>query len=472
MQRRKHLRLAAALTAAVLVVAACSDDDKGTSTTTTAAPSSTSAAPDSTAPSTDAPPSSGAPESSAPSTDAPSAAWQVDTDECVDPSAANAPIEGTVRIGSIMPLSNSIAAAAFSPVKDGFDAYVAYANEHNLLDGYTLQLTVEDDEYNKDLTPGAATKLIDAGTDLFVGVIGTPNVLAVRDTLNNECYPQLMVLTGAPDWGDADDYPWTTGGLIPYDVESKAYAKAIGTDYPDGSTVALFTAASEFGQVYADTFKALADSEKMNIVEDQTIEITDTNPPKSQVTAIAAKKPDVIMAVPVGAGCVTFLKELDAAKATTPGWEPDVYITNTCASPLILGAAGEAANGIITSNYLKDPLDAQYANDEGVTTYVDQMDAMGSKDKVTTGLVGWNLGEVTVHILRQAAASPDGLTRASIMNAARNFAFSPSMVLDGVVLKMDGDVDTYQIESVQLERYDVAKATFDLIGDLDTSFES
>ena len=54
------------------------------------------------------------------------------------------------------------------------------------------------------------------------------------------------------------------------------------------------------------------------------------------------------MAVPLGAQCPTFLTELANAKAAIPGGTR-VYMTNTCASPLILGAAGETANGIFAS---------------------------------------------------------------------------------------------------------------------------
>jgi len=477
MKRRSNIRIAAGLTAAMLLVTACSDDKKD-SGSTTAAPAS--AAPSSSATETSTATSSesttdsttGSSADTTPPSAAGSSAWTVGTDDCVDPEAATAKIEGEVKLGSIMPLSVSPAAAAFSPVKDGLEAYVKYANEQKLLGDIKLSVTVEDDQYNKDLTPGAATKLIDSGVNALVGVIGTPNNLAIRDTLNNDCYPQLMALTGSPDWGDVAEYPWTTGGLIPYNIESKAYAKNIASTFPDGSKVALFTVATEFGQVYADAFKEEASGAKMDIVDEQTIEGTDTQPPKSQVTAIAAKKPDVIMAVPLGAGCISFLKTLDEAKAATPGWDPKVYLTNTCASPLILGASGTAANGLITSNYLKNVDDPKNAGDAKVKAYVDYMTSLGLGDKITTASVGWTVGEVTVHILQQAMKSADGLTRASIMEAARSFTFAPSLALDGVELKMDGEKDAFQVESLQVEQYDATSKLFTDVGSLITEFES
>ena len=52
-------------------------------------------------------------------------------------------------------------------------------------------------------------------------VIGTPNNLAVWDTLNDECMPQLLNGTGAPQWGDIVNHPWTTGMQLDYCVRGR-----------------------------------------------------------------------------------------------------------------------------------------------------------------------------------------------------------------------------------------------------------
>ena len=114
---------------AALTLAACGGDDGGSTTTE--------------APSTEAP-STEAPSTEAPSTEAPAAeGWTVDTSACVDPDAATAPIEGTIKIGSAMPLSGGIAATAFAPVKDGYEAYIQYANENKLLGDVKIEVQIE-----------------------------------------------------------------------------------------------------------------------------------------------------------------------------------------------------------------------------------------------------------------------------------------------------------------------------------------
>ncbi|MFM8856618.1 MAG: ABC transporter substrate-binding protein [Actinomycetota bacterium] len=454
MKRRIYRAIVLAVVGS-LAIAACGGDDGGSSS-------------DSSSEATSAPGDTSAPDD----TDAAEGeAWTVNTDDCVDPAAANAPIEGTIKIGSVMPLSGGAAAAAFAPVKGGFEAYIKYANEKKLLGDITLEVAIEDDQYNKDLTPGAVEKLLDAGTNVFAGIIGTANNLAVRDLLNEECYPQLLNLTGSIGWGDAENYPWTTGVLVPYDIETKAYATAIKAEFPDGVDVGVFTVNNEFGQEYVTTIEEIAADFGLNIVDEQTIEATDSAPPTAQVNSIATKQPPVILAVPLGAQCATFLAEIANAKAANPGWEPRIYITATCASSLILALAGPAADGIYTSNNLVDVLDPAIAAQPAVAEYLAFMEAQGLKDIIPTAGAGWHVAEMAVAIIKQALESGE-LTRASIMNAARNFDQVGTLTRPGIRMKLSGTADQYISESLQIVQYDADTKLFTDIGDVITDYES
>ncbi|MFM7125319.1 MAG: ABC transporter substrate-binding protein [Actinomycetota bacterium] len=452
--KRKSTRILALAAAGTLVFAACGGDD-GESSDTSAA-------------STEAPSGSEAPmDTEAPSGDA----WAVNTDDCFDPDAANAPIEGTVKIGSAMPLSGGVAAIAFAPVKDGFEAYIKYANEKKLLGDITIEVAIEDDQYNKDLTPAAVEKSLDGGAHLFSGIIGTSNNLAVRDILNEECFPQLLALTGAPAWGDAENYPWTTGILIPYDVESKAYATLMGEQFPDGANVGLFSVNNEFGQAYIDAFEEIAPEFNLTIVDEQTIEATESAPPTAQVNSIATKAPEVIFAIPLGAGCATFLSELANAKAANPGWDPKVFVTATCASSLILDLAGAAADGIYTASNLVDVLDPTTAALPAVAEYIAYMESLGKSDIITTAGAGWHTAEMTVAILKKALES-GVLSRASIINAARSLDVAGSLTREGVRMKMSGIEDRFMSESLQIVQYDAETKLFTDVGSLITLYES
>ena len=399
-------------------------------------------------------------------------AWAVDTSDC--PDDVNDPIEGTIKIGTTMPLSGGAAAAAFAPVAEGLRKFVEHANDSDLLSGVTIELTIEDDQYNANLTTPAVEKLIDStGVNLFSGMIGTPNNQAVRDLLNEECYPQLFALTGSPLWGEVDDYPWTLGELPPYNTETAVYVEDIVAQFPDGVTAAVFAVNSEFGDAYSDTFSELAGDAGIDIVEEQTIEAADSNPPTSQINAIAAEAPEVILAIPLGAQCPAFLSELANAKAANPGWEPRVYITSTCASSLLLAISGAAADGIFTIVTAKDANDASLADDPAVSELRTSLTDLGfpADGDFATAAVGWTTGELTLEVLKAAAASEDGLTRASIMNAARAMDYHFLLARDGVNFTTNGAEDPYGLESMQVVQYDADSKTYTDVGELVTKFE-
>ena len=108
----------------------------------------------------------------------------------------------------------------------------------------------------------------------------------------------------------------------------------------------------------------------------------------------------------------------------------------------------------------------------GVAEYLSYIEAAGLTDTVPTSAAGWTYAEVTVEILRQAAESPEGLTQASIINAARNFDYSAAMIREGIPFKTDGEEDGYLVESAQIVQYDAATKFLNDVGELITSFES
>jgi ABC-type branched-subunit amino acid transport system substrate-binding protein len=466
MIRTRRARLAAAAACLALLAAACGDDDDAGGDDTT----DTTAAPDDGG--DDTTDTTAAPDDGGEDDGGDEGAFAVDTADC--PAEATEPIEGTISIGTTLPLSGGAAAAAFAPVAAGIQGYIDFANAEGLVPGYTLEIAIEDDQFNPSLTTPAVERLIDeVGVNLFTAQIGTANNLAVRDLLNEECYPQLFTNTGAPVWGDVENYPWTIGALAPYNTETAIYVEDMTREFPDGATAAVFHVNSEFGLSYANAFEELVGDAGIEVQTTQTVENADNNPPASQIAAIASGRPDVILAVPLGAQCPAFLSELANAKAANAGWEPRVYITNTCASTLLLSIAGANADGIITSTAVKDANDPANESDPAVAEYRAALDATGLDfgGDYATAYAGWVLGELTVDVLQRAAESADGLTRASILNAARVTEYVPSLARDGVVFTLNGAEDPYMVESLQVVEYDADTTSYTDVGELVTTFE-
>ncbi|HEY4331224.1 MAG TPA: ABC transporter substrate-binding protein [Ilumatobacteraceae bacterium] len=389
-------------------------------------------------------------------------AWSVDTGRCTDKAAVAAPITGTLTIGSVAPQSGGLISTVDRPIIQGFKAYIDHANSTDLLKGVQLNLVVADDHGDAALTPAAVSGLLAADAQVVSGIIGSANNLAVRDLLNRQCIPQLMALGNSPKLGDVASAPWTMGALVPVTVEATVYADSIVRLDGPKARIALLVSDDDQGEGEADAFIAAAADTSLQVVDKQTVHADNILPPVDELTTIAGEKPDVIFASLAGAACATFLTQLAVAEAATPGWKPTIYMASGCADGSILALAGPAANGVLTSTNLTD--------DE--PTFTAAMAAAGVTSSLAPAAEGWTAAEVTVAILRQAQASPAGLTRVSIMDAARSLSYTPTLALPGVHYITDGTDDAYPAESLQVVQFDATTHTFVDVGPLVAQFES
>ncbi|MCU1365822.1 MAG: transporter substrate-binding protein, partial [Ilumatobacteraceae bacterium] len=394
--------------------------------------------------------------------DAAAGPWRVDTSQCSDPAAAEQPITGTLTIGSIAPQTGGLISAVYAPLVSGFQAYVDHANEARLLGDVQLKVVVADDQGDPALTPAAMGGLIAAGADVVSGILGSANNLAVRSQANGACIPQLMSLGNSSLLGDVSAAPWTMIGLVPVTVETTVYVSSIVRLRGEHARVSLLISDDNDGQTFASSFNAAASDTDVQVVGQQVVEPNVIEAPSNQLLAIAADAPDAIVASLTGAACATFLIELANVRAYYPDWHPAVYMSGGCADPSILSLAGSAGDGVYSSANLlgSEP------------TFDAAMSALG----ITTGLAaageGWTAAEVTVAILVQAQHSSSGLTRASIMDAARNLSFTPSLARPGVHYTTNGTDDAFPAESLQVIQYHAADQTFADVGPLVAQFES
>ena len=87
--------------------------------------------------------------------------WTIDTSTCADPARAGQPIKGTVKIGSVMPLSGG-PAAAFRPIKDGFQLYLKIRQRATVCCPAThITADIRDDQYDATQTAGVVDGSID-----------------------------------------------------------------------------------------------------------------------------------------------------------------------------------------------------------------------------------------------------------------------------------------------------------------------
>ena len=427
-----------------MVVAACGDDDN-------AEPSTTTSPPDSGTETTEAPDGE----------EDPAAAIGLDLDAC--PSGYD-PTEGVtdteILVGQSVPKTGP--SATFALLTAGMRGYFEYANaELDGVNGRQIKLIDLDDGYEPAKTAQNVDELLNQGVFVTAGILGTPQNLAVRDTLNEECVPHLFPSTGAPEWGDAENYPWTVGGtVIPYNVEARVWADYLIETFPDGAKVVALQMDNEFGASYEDWLR--------HYLEGSNIEITriEKHDPlagdvTNQMTTLASTKADVAIAMTTSSYCTQFMKAFENSD-----WQPTRIISGTCKTGILFAGAGGGATGSLILAASKEITDGTYDNDPEVQKIRDALAkyAPDAPPSVSLVSIGWSFGELLRDVLLRAEDIEGGLTRPNVVIAARQTDFQSVLLYDGIRSKADGLDDTYLIEAGRLEKWN--GTTFEKVTDI------
>jgi branched-chain amino acid transport system substrate-binding protein len=444
-----------------VVLAGCSSA-AGTATISTSVPSSprtTITLPPSnvatTVPATD----------SAPVTTAPGP-WHIDTSACPDPAAVDAPITGTLTVAMSAPLSGGVAAAQWKPVVDGFRTAIDHANLVRALGDVHLELKVVDDRADADRTEDALQAAIDGGAEVVAGVVGTDANLAVRFTLNEQCVPQLFGFSPSPALGDVAEYPWTIGLPPAVPDELGVLATLVRTALPGGGTLGVYAAVGHLGDDYVAGAADLAAATELTAVGTQRTGADDDD--SAALDALAAARPDVVLAAPEGLDCTLFLRGLGGRRTAAPDWHPLVLLAAGCAVPAVVQLAGPTADGVYSTAWLADT-DSTVV---GMADYLTWMQAAGLGAEAAAAAPGWSAASALVDILQQAQQSPAGLSQASIIEAARSLDVPAPLGRPGVVLRTNGAADPSPIQSAQVVRWNAVAARFDAVGPVVTVADS
>ena len=411
----------------------------------------------------------------APPATAPAGPWTVDTASCPDPAAASAPITGTLAVVAAAPLTGGVAAARWKPVVDGLRTAIDHANATQELGDLHVALTVVDDRYDPDRTEDAVQAELDKGAQAVVGAIGTGSNLALRFTLNEQCIPQLLGISGAPQLDDPADFPWTTGALATPATEVAVLGTLVRSELPGGGTVGLYAADGPLGDAYvaaASRRGAAGAGLGLDVVATERVAADAALPATASVERLVAARPDVVLAAPEGLDCTWFLRELARQRSAAPDWQPVVLLAAGCATDAALGLAGPAADGVYATAALVDLANQANAELPGVHEYEAWVTAAGLGAEAADAVEGWTVGEAFVAIVRQAMAAPGGLSRRALIEAARAVDLTPSLGRPGVQLRTNGVADPFLVESMQVIRWRSSTRGFVDVGPVVTAFES
>ena len=151
------------------------------------------------------------------------------TDDCLQYDATMGVTDDSIKLGSSFPKSGIY--QAFSKIATGYEAWFTHLNDNeDGIGGRSIEIVTEDDEYISGNTQSNYQQLTQSDQVFaLLGVVGTPNNLAIRDAQNEECVPNLFAATGYPGWGQPDRFPWTIGSIPTYTTEMAMWTEFLKT---------------------------------------------------------------------------------------------------------------------------------------------------------------------------------------------------------------------------------------------------
>jgi branched-chain amino acid transport system substrate-binding protein len=363
-----------------------------------------------------------------------------------------------IKIGNIMPYSGP--ASAYGVIGKTEEAYFKKINAEGGINGRKINFISYDDAYSPPKTVEQARKLVESDEVLLVfNPLGTPPNSAIQKYLNSKKVPQLFVATGATKWNDPKDFPWTMGWQPNYQSESQIYAKYILKNKPDAK-IAILYQNDDYGKDYVKGLKdGLGAKAASMIIVEESYEVSQPTI-DSAIVKLKSLNADVFFNVTTPKFAAQSIKKMNEV-----GWKPMHFLNNVSSSigSTIKPAGFENSQGIISSNYIKDPTDAQWKNDPGMKAWNEFLDKYYPEANRADGAVmyAYNVAQGLVHVLK---ACGDDLTRANVMKQAASIKnLELGGLLPGVKVNTS-PTDFAPISQLQLMKF--KGETWELFGEI------
>ena len=234
-----------------------------------------------------------------------------------------------------------------------------------------------------------------------------------------------------------------------YQTEGRIYAKDILANHSSGKIAVLYQN-DDYGKDLLKGLKdGLGDKAAKMIVAEASYEVSDPTV-DSQIVSLKGSGADIFVNI-----ATPKFAALAIRKVYDVGWRPVHYLNNVSLSVgSVLTPAGlEKSVGLITTAYLKDATDAQYANDPGMKDYLAFMKKYYPDGNIadSSNTYGYSAAQALVQILKQCG---DNLTRENVMRQAANLKNLQLPLGRPGVLINTTPTDFQMFKSMQLQRFD------------------
>ena len=356
-----------------------------------------------------------------------------------------------IVIGTTTAMSGQAASAAV--VLKGVQAYFDKVNDAGGVDGHKIKFMPLDDAFDPARAVTNVQQLISQDHVLAVlGQLGTAQATGSQALYESSCTPQLYTSSGAPNFYDPAQHPWSTSGFVPYASWGQAVAQYLQKQFPTGAKVGELLWNSDTGKASDVAFQAAIKGTNVSVVALQTHDssaVSLTN----QATALLAKHPDAIVAATGGSFCPQIV-----TAARRAGYSGPIIMPFSCRdTQFFFVPLGSLATNVLSLEAEVDPGDTAQSNNPDVQTYLADMAkyAPDAPAKSVYIAAGYHSAAMLVEQLKRAAQMKDGLTRVDLMNAVWTTDAAEPLNLPGQRTVINGD-HPYPEGTGALWKYDAA----------------
>jgi branched-chain amino acid transport system substrate-binding protein len=329
-------------------------------------------------------------------------------------------------------------------------AFYGMINEQGGVDGRKIKLISLDDGYQPPRTVEQTRKLVEYDQVVaIVGSMGTPTNTAIVKYMNAKKVPHILLATGASKWGHPRENPWTMGWYPTYFTEGEIYGKYILKNIKDAKIGILYQN-DDYGKDFVNGLKQGLGSEAGKlIVKEVTYEVSDPTV-DSQVVTLMGAGANIFFSATTNKFAAQAIR-----KAHDIDWHPIQFLVNNASSiATVLTPAGlDRSIGIISTAYLKDPADPQFADDEGIKWYRAFMKKYYPDGEINDpqNEIGISIAQTAVQVFKQCG---DDLTHDNIIKQAASLkSLELPLLLPGIKLNTAPD-QFYPIIQQQLIKFD------------------
>ena len=247
--------------------------------------------------------------------------------------------EDTILLGTFQAMTGPVASIGV-PVAEGLEAYFQYVNKEGGINGRSVKLIIADDQFNPANTVVEVQRLVESDKVFaIIAGLGTPGVLAVMDSLNEDGVPFVYQASGSSKIAVPPKeftFPVQPNYLVEgnimtrYLVEEKG-AKKIAIIYRNADD-----GKEEFGAVSAAIGQYGA----------ELVAAVPVNPTSTdfsvEINKIADAEPDAIIVMLFNPQTPNFIKQAKQYGLT----DPDYLMSYPNADATFVTLAGDASEGV------------------------------------------------------------------------------------------------------------------------------